>query len=43
MRTDSFRQQLLTSLIALFCRYLARETHTIDLTEEEEEIDSDTL
>ena len=43
MRMDSFRQQLLTSLLALYCRHLARETATVDLIEEEEEINSDTL
>ena len=43
MRMDSFRQQLLTSLLALYCRHLARETATVDLIGEEEEINSDTL
>ena len=36
MRMDIFRQQPLTCLLALYFRNLARETATVDLTEEEE-------
>ena len=35
MWMGSFRQQPLTSLLALYCRQLARETATVDLTEKE--------
>ena len=36
MWMGSFRQQPLTSLLALYCRQLARETATVDLIEEKE-------
>ena len=35
MWMGSFWQQPLTSLLALYCRQLARETATVDLTEKE--------